>query len=104
MKYLIFDAIIAVLLALAVWRGYRRGFILTFCGFLAIFVALIGASLVSNTLAQPVSQAISPIIESGIQQAVADKLQGADSSAQGDDSTTDFLQDPTLQQPDQDPL
>lgn len=78
MQYLIFDAVIALLLVLAVWRGYRTGFILTFCGFLAIFVALIGATVVSNVLAQPVSQAISPMIESSIQHAVEEKLQSPD--------------------------
>lgn len=81
MQYLIFDLVIVLLLALAVWRGYRKGFILTFCGFLAIFVALVGATVVSNVLAQPVSQAISPMIESSIQQAVVEKLQSPDSSA-----------------------
>ena len=104
MKYLVFDVVIAALLVLTAWRGYRRGFILTFCGFLAIFVALIGASLVSNVLARPVSQAISPIIESSIQQVVADQLSGGDSSSQSDSSVPGFLQDPTLQEPQQDPL
>lgn len=68
MHYLFFDLIIVALLLFAVWRGYRTGFILTFCSFLAVFVALLGASLVSNSLAQPVSHAISPMIESSIQQ------------------------------------
>ena len=86
MQYLIFDAVIALLLVLAVWRGYRTGFILTFCGFLAIFVALIGASVVSSVLAQPVSQAISPMIESSIQHAVEEKLQSPD--AFGSESDT----------------
>lgn len=86
MQYLIFDAVIALLLILGVWRGYRKGFILTFCGFLAIFVALIGATVVSNVLAQPVSQAISPMIESSIQQAVAEKLQSPDLSLPEDAS------------------
>lgn len=104
MKYLFFDVMIAALLVLAVWRGYRRGLVLTLCGFLAIFVALIGASLVSSALAEPVSQAISPIIQSSIQQAVSEKLQGPADSAQGDDSVPDFLQDPTLQQPEEEPM
>ena len=82
MQYLIFDAIIVVLLALSVWRGYRTGFILTFCGFLAIFVALIGATVVSNVLAQPVSKAISPMIESSIQHSVSEKLQSPDLSVE----------------------
>ena len=104
MVYLFFDVLIAAVLALAAWRGYRRGFILTFCGFLAIFVALVGGSLVSRALEQPVSQAISPIIESSIHQAVSEKLQGSADASRSDSSTPDFLQDPTLQQPDKDPL
>ena len=86
MQYLIFDAIIVLLLALAVWRGYRTGFILTFCGFLAIFVALVGATVVSNVLAQPVSQAISPMIASSIQHSVEEKLQSPESSNPEDSS------------------
>ena len=97
MKYLIFDVVIALLLLLAVWQGYRRGFILTFCGFLAIFIALVGASLVSNTLAQPVSRAISPIIESSIQHAVSDKLSSGDVSAMGGDAGAAQSQDPGQQ-------
>lgn len=67
MTYLLFDAAIAVVLLLAVLRGYRKGFVLTLCGFLAIFVAFIGATVVSNALAEPVSQAIRPVIEQNIQ-------------------------------------
>lgn len=103
MEYLIFDVVIAALLALALFRGYRRGFILTFCGFLAIFVALIGASLVSNALVQPASQAISPIIESSIQQVVSQQLQDPADTSPEDDSS-DPLQDPTLQPPQSDPM
>ena len=40
-SYLIFDIIIAALLLLAAWRGYKKGFVLTLCGFLALFVAFI---------------------------------------------------------------
>ena len=102
MQYLIFDAAIVLLLALAVWRGYRKGFILTFCGFLAIFVALIGATAVSNVLAQPVSQAISPMIESSIQQAVAEKLQSPDPLGQENASQlpdSSGSQDPSQESP-----
>ena len=48
MNYLIFDVIIALILLFALWRGYSRGFILTLCGFLAIFVAFIGATVISD--------------------------------------------------------
>ena len=44
MEYVLFDVVIAALLILAVVQGYKRGFVLTLCGFLAVFVALIGAA------------------------------------------------------------
>lgn len=63
MSYLFLDAVVVLVLLFAAWRGYRRGFVLTLCGFLALFVALIGASMVSNTLSGPVSRALQPAIE-----------------------------------------
>ena len=100
MTYLIFDAVIAILLLVAVWRGYRKGFVLTLCGFLAIFVAFIGASLVSNALAGPVSQAIRPMIESSIQQVVTQQSQAAVSlpSEEEDVSPSQEGQDPSLEE------
>ena len=50
MNYLIFDVIIALILLFALWRGDSRGFILTLCGFLAIFVAFIGACIVCSSV------------------------------------------------------
>lgn len=74
MTALVFDLIIAALLLLAVWRGYRTGFILTLCGFLAIFVAFIGATIVSNALSAPVSRIIQPVVEHNIQQVFLQNL------------------------------
>ena len=74
MTYLMFDIAIAALLLFAVWRGYQRGFVLTLCGFLAIFVALIGASVVSSAMAEPVSRTIQPIVEQHIQQLLDEQL------------------------------
>lgn len=64
--YILFDVAIAAILLFFVWQGYKKGFVLTLCGFLAVFVAFIGATLISNALAKPVAQAIVPMIESGI--------------------------------------
>ena len=58
--FLLYDAIAALVLLVALIRGYKRGFILTLCGFLALFVALIGASFLSNTMSGPVSGRFSP--------------------------------------------
>ncbi|MEA4934115.1 MAG: CvpA family protein [Lawsonibacter sp.] len=74
MTALAFDLVVAALLLLAAWRGYRTGFILTLCGFLAIFVAFIGATMVSNSLSTPVSRIIQPVVEHNIQQVFLQNL------------------------------
>ena len=66
MTYLVYDLIIVALLLFFLWRGYRKGFVMTLCSFLAIFVAFIGASMVSNALAEPVTQTIRPLVEESI--------------------------------------
>lgn len=75
MNYIFYDVIIAALLLFFLWRGYRKGFILTLCGFLAVFVALIGASILSNVLAEPVAKAIEPVVMSGIHDTVTSSFQ-----------------------------
>ena len=80
MTYLILDLVIAALLAMAAWRGYRRGFVLTLCGFLAIFVAYVGAAVVSNVLTEPLSRTIAPAVEQHIQQYVDDFFLPGDAS------------------------
>lgn len=74
MSYLFFDVILAIILAAALFQGYRKGFVLTLCGFLAVFVAFIGASVLSDALAQPVSQMVRPAIELNINAALEDSL------------------------------
>lgn len=88
-----FDLILAVVLAITVFQGYRKGFVLTLCGFLAVFVAFLGATILSDALAEPVSQAVRPAIELNINSALENSLteQGlplpeGSSSAQGDTS------------------
>ena len=75
MGFFIFDLIVLIVLILAVVQGYRKGFVLTLCSFLAVFVAFIGASILSDALAGPVSQTITPAIESGIQDTVGSYYQ-----------------------------
>ena len=80
-SYLIFDIIIAALLLLAAWRGYKKGFVLTLCGFLALFVAFIGATVISNALAEPVARTMRPVVEHQIQQVLDEKASGAVTAA-----------------------
>lgn len=55
MSFVIFDVVILILLLLTAWKGYRRGFVLTLCSLLAVFVAFIGATVISSQLARPMS-------------------------------------------------
>lgn len=63
MRPIYFDILIAAIVVIAALRGKRRGFILTLCGFLAIFVAFIGASIISGLLAEPVAAMLRPVVE-----------------------------------------
>ena len=75
MDYIIYDIIIAAVLLFFLWRGYRRGLVLTLCSLLAVFVALIGASILSNALAEPVAKAIEPVVASSIHDTVTSYYQ-----------------------------
>lgn len=77
MSYILFDVAIAVILLIFLWRGHAKGFILTLCGFLALFVAFIGASFVADLLAPPVAKAIVPMIESGLHDTIESHYQFA---------------------------
>ena len=75
MTYILFDIAIAAILLFFLFQGYQKGFVLTLCGFLAVFVAFIGATLISDALARPVAQAIVPVIESGIHDTLEKSIQ-----------------------------
>ena len=72
MNYIIYDVIIAAVLLFFVWLGYRKGLVLTLCSLLAVFVALIGASILSNALAEPAAKVVEPLVSAHIQQIVDD--------------------------------
>lgn len=77
MNYIIYDIMIAAVLLFFVWLGYRKGLVLTLCSLLAVFVALVGASILSNALAEPVAKAIEPIVASSIHNTVTSYYQRA---------------------------
>lgn len=68
MNVLIFDIAVAAVLLLFFLMGRRRGFVLTLCGLLAMFVALIGAIFLSELLSAPVARLVEPVIESSVAQ------------------------------------
>ena len=81
MNPLIIDLLIVLILLLCVIKGYRKGFVLTLCGLLALFVALIGASILSELLAEPVARAIRPMVEQGIYQVLENRAPAAQQAA-----------------------
>lgn len=75
MNYIIYDLTIVLVLLFFLWRGYAKGFVLTLCSLLAVFVALIGASVLSNALAEPAAKAIEPVVTSHIHDTVTSYYQ-----------------------------
>ena len=97
MDFWIFDLIVAIVLIVSVVQGYRKGFVLTLCGFLAVFVAFIGASILSDALAGPVSRAITPAVESGIQDTIGSYYQYTPPLSEGSAQEDSFFQDLPLE-------
>ena len=66
MNITMYDIVIAAVLLVFLFLGYRKGFFLTLCDFLAVFAALIGAMIISDLLAGPVMHFILPLVEKGV--------------------------------------
>ena len=78
MSYLAYDAaVIAILLLFAFW-GSRKGLVLTLCSLAAFFVALIGAAVLSNALAEPVARAVEPVVERRIQDSLTEAIRSTE--------------------------
>ena len=75
MTYIVFDIAVALVLLFFLWRGYAKGFVLTLCSLAAVFVALIGASFLSDSLAEPVAKAIEPAVTGSIHDTVTSYYQ-----------------------------
>ena len=91
MNYIFYDVIIAAVLLFFLWRGYVKGFVLTLCSLLAVFVALIGASILSNVLAEPVAKAIEPVVSSSIHDTVTSYYQHAPEVGAASQDEADWL-------------
>ena len=97
MSGIVLDLILAALLLFFLWRGYSKGFVLTLCGLLAVFVALIGGSILADILARPVAQAVVPALEGRLQDSIGSYFQYAPPAA--DSSAPDvFFDELTLSQ------
>ena len=84
------EIVIALIVLMCAIQGYRKGLILTVCGFLAMFVAFIGALFLANQLAQPVGAMIQPTIERSVTELMSEEF----------DIQLDFNHDGALVAPD----
>lgn len=91
MNYIIYDVIIAAVLLFFLWLGYRKGFVLTLCSLLAVFVALIGACVLSNALAEPAAKVIEPIVANSIHDTVTSYYQRAPETGATSQDEADWL-------------
>lgn len=96
MNYLFFDLIILAALVLFTLQGRKRGFVLTLCGFLAVFVAFFGALIISETLSAPVARLIQPVLETSITETLREKTDESRWQLDSHSSTGDEAQTPQL--------
>ena len=78
MTYLIYDLAVVAILALFAFWGYRKGLVLTLCSLAAVFVALIGASFLSDALAEPLAKAVEPAVERRIQDSLNEAIRSTE--------------------------
>jgi len=76
MHSVVYDAAIVAVVLISALLGRRKGFVLTLCGFLALFVALIGSALLTGLLAQPLSSLAVPILENHLSELIQTSADG----------------------------
>ncbi len=78
-----FDLLIVAIVVISSLWGRKRGFILTLCGFLAVFVALIGAAVLTNLFAPPLSRLAVPFVETHLETLVGSSVGSIYADAEG---------------------
>lgn len=68
MSSYILDALVLAILLLAVFRGAKRGLILTLFGLSTVFLAFFGARMMAGTLSAPIADLIQPSIQQTLEE------------------------------------
>ena len=79
--YLIFDIVILLILAVFALLGAKRGLLLSLCGLLAVLVAFIGASAVSDIMAPKVAAYLEPKFAAALEEQIQSASWQSDRSA-----------------------
>lgn len=89
---LILDLAVLAVLALCAWRGAVKGLVLTLCSLVAVIVAFLGSTWISNQFSEPVSEFIQPYVSGYVENLLDDSLDQFTNSTTG---TTPSLQIPS---------
>lgn len=71
---IVYDLVILAILALFLWRGWRKGLILSLCGLVVVILSLVGANFIADTAAPPVAKALQPKLAEAIEENVTDYM------------------------------
>lgn len=81
MQYLIYDLVIVAVLVLFVWRGWKKGLLLSLCGLVVALLAFWGAGFLADTLDDPVAHAVEPKLTELIEENLSDRFTSEDANA-----------------------
>lgn len=90
MQYLIYDLVIVAVLALFVWRGWKKGLLLSLCGLAVALLAFWGAGFLAETLDDPAAKAIEPKLTEMIAENLSDRFAAEDADADPIDDLRDM--------------
>ncbi len=76
--YLIYDAVVLTILGLALWRGWRKGLLLSLCGLAVMVVSFLCAGFLADTLDDPLAQSLTPMLTERIEEQFSDAAQPDD--------------------------
>jgi len=71
----IMDAIVVIILVVAVCYGAKRGLLESLAGLVIVFMALVGAGIAAGTFAEPITEAVAPLIEERVTEKVRETVE-----------------------------
>jgi uncharacterized membrane protein required for colicin V production len=83
------DAIVVIILMVAVCYGAKRGLLESLAGLLIVFMAVAGAGIAAGTFAGPVTEAVTPLIEERVAEKVREAVEEQAGSVEWDLFETD---------------
>lgn len=74
MQYILFDVAVVAILVFFVWRGWKKGLLLSLCGLVVALLAFWGAGFLADLLDAPVADAMEPKLASAIEGNISDYM------------------------------